>query len=399
MTSEKRDGGMGAVGGAGAADGTGAAGGGGAAGGAAAAMREADWNTVGILGAARGAQAGAGGPLGTEHLLAGITTSKGAAREALASEGATKTALLAVLRQRRDRDAVGTDPDAVRTDRTAGWRASDDAEANVDAREVLGESVDRSDRFTGAAARALTAAMGHAEREGAAKFGAPHLLRALLDEENRAVELLGACGITPQAVRARLDGTAACATDGLTPLLHAARDRLLGRDHYRHLPFWKRWLVKRSGINWASHPTRWVGLETYEQAHRLGAEAVGTEHVLLAILATHEVALRHPHLAGENAPTPDLRYTGGDRLTRLGLDYATVHRALTDNSVPLLPDPHPLGHYLTTAPPSTATATGPTASTDGSVPDPGTGPLTESLLLERTRAHQLITALTGPPTT
>ncbi|MEH0528910.1 hypothetical protein QBA75_17745 [Streptomyces stelliscabiei] len=30
---------------------------------------------------------------------------------------------------------------------------------------------------------------------------------------------------------------------------------------------------------------------------------VGTEHVLLAILATHEVALRYPHLSRENAPT------------------------------------------------------------------------------------------------
>lgn len=388
MTSEKSDGGMEATGGAGADGGVGATGG------TEAAVREPDWNTVGILGAARGAHAGARGPLGTEHLLAGITTSKGAAREALASEGATKTALLAVLRQR-------TDLDAVRTDRNAGWRASDDAEATVDAREVLGESVDRSDRFTGAAARALTAAMGHAEREGAAKFGAPHLLRALLDEENRAVELLGVCGITPQAVRARLDGTAVGTTDGLTPLLHATRDRLLGRDHYRHLPFWKRWLVKRSGINWASRPARWVGLETYEQALRLGADAVGTEHVLLAILATHEVALHHPHLAGENTPTPGLRYTGGDRLTRLGLDYTTVHRALTANSVPLLPDPHPLGHYLRPTTPPTATAPAPTAPTDDSAPDqdPGTGPLTESLLLERTRAHQLITALTSPPTT
>ncbi|MCC9710299.1 hypothetical protein E4N62_36620 [Streptomyces sp. MNU76] len=328
MTREKRDGGMEATGGTGAAGDTEATGG------TAAAMREPDWNTVGILGAARGAQAGARDPLGTEHLLAGITTSKGAAREALASEGATKTALLAVLRQRMDRDAV-------RTDRNAGWLTSDDAEATVGAREVLGESSNRSDRLTGAAARALTAAMAHAEREGAAKFGASHLLRALLAEENRAVELLGACGITSQAVRARLDGTAVEATDTLTPLLHATRDRLLGRDHYRRLPFWKRWLVKRSGINWASCPARWVGLETYEQAHRLGADTVGTEHVLLAILATHEVALRHPHLAGEHAPTPDLRYTGGDRLTRLGLDYTTVHRALTDNSVPCSRTPTP----------------------------------------------------------
>ncbi|MEE1764702.1 Clp protease N-terminal domain-containing protein [Streptomyces sp. SP18BB07] len=347
------------------------------------AIKEPDWNTVGILGAARGARSGSGGALGTEHLLAGITTSKGPAREALASEGATKTALLAVLRHRQDRDGA--------------WSATDDAEESVDAREVLGDDDGRSDRFTGAAARALTKAMGDAEREGAAKFGAPHLLRALLDEDHRAVELLGACGIAPQAVRARLDGTGDSATDALPPLLHATRDRLLGRDHYRHMPFWKRWLVKRSGINWASRPARWVSLETYEQAQRLGAAAVGTEHVLLAILATHEVAQRHPHLATENASTPDLRYTGGERLTRLGLDYTSVHKALTGGRVHLLPDPHPLTHYLDRATPPTATSA-PT-STDDFPPDPGTGPLVESLLSEQTRAHQLITTLTAPPTT
>ncbi|WP_223863479.1 Clp protease N-terminal domain-containing protein [Streptomyces sp. 5-10] len=70
-------------------------------------------------------------------------------------------------------------------------------------------------RFTGAAARALTAAMEQARREGAAKFSAVHLLRALLEEDNRAVEVLGVCGVPPQAVRVRLDGgTGAKGTTG-----------------------------------------------------------------------------------------------------------------------------------------------------------------------------------------
>ncbi|MDT0571138.1 hypothetical protein RM704_27355 [Streptomyces sp. DSM 3412] len=152
--------------------------------------------------------------------------------------------------------------------------------------------------------------------------------------------------------------------------------------------------------SWRWRPARWVGLETHEQAHRLCADAIGTEHVLLAVLATHEVALHHPHLAGENAPTPDLRYTGGERLTRLGLDHTSVHGALADSRVPLLPDPHPLTHYLTrpalSKTPPTAT---PTAAPMEDFPsDPGTGPLVESLLNEQTRAHQLITALTTPAT-
>lgn len=292
------------------------------------AITEPDWNTVGILGAARGgALATDGEAIGTEHLLAGISTSRGAARQALADEGATQTALLAVLRDRRGRDDA--------------WSGADDAEGSVGAQDVLGEHGDRGGRLTGAAARALTAAMGQAQREGAAKFSADHLLRALLEEDNRAVETLGVCGISPQVVGDRLDGGTGgtggtggaggtgSQEDGLAPLLHATRDVLLGRSHYRHLSFWRRWLVKSAGVNLASKPAWWVGMETYEQARRRGDKAVGTEHVLLAILATHEVALRYPHLAGERAPTPDTRYTGGERLARLGIDYASAHWPVT----------------------------------------------------------------------
>ncbi|MEI5522468.1 Clp protease N-terminal domain-containing protein [Streptomyces brasiliscabiei] len=359
------------------------------------AIKEPDWNTVGVLGGARGARAADGGDIGTEHLLAGITMCKGPARGALEHEGATRTALLAVLRDRRDRDAA--------------WSGTDDTGTSVATRDVLGE--DGSDRFTGAAARALTTAMRQAHREGAEKFGAVHLLRALLAEDNHAVELLAACGITPEAVRAHLDGVAAdsgdaaardvnggradrtAREDDLPPLLHPTRDMLLGRAHYRHLPFWKRWLVKASGVNWASRPTWWAALETHEQARRLGSRTVGTEHLLLAILATHEVALRHPHLTREHAPTPDLRYAGGERLTRLGLDHAKVHQALTTARIPLSPDARPLKQYLDAA------TTPPTPTpTDEPWPDPGTGPLLETLLTEQTRARQLIEALTSPTT-
>lgn len=337
------------------------------------AIKEPDRGIAGILGAARGAaQATTGGAVGTEHLLAGITTGKGPAREALADEGATRTALMAVLRDRKDRDAL--------------WSGSDDTGASVGSREVLGEDGDRHVSFTGAASRALTAAMGRAQGEGAARFGAVHLLRGLLAEENRAVEMLGVCGISPRAVRARLDGGTAGAgdrEDDLTPLLHTTRDVLLGRGQYIHLPFWKRWLVKSAGTNLASKPAWWVGMESHEQAHRLGNGEVGTEHVLLAILATHEVALQHPHLARENAPAPNTRYSGGERLTGLGIDYASVHRALTADRVPLTPDARPADQYIDEA-------TVPT-------PDPGTGPLVESLLSEQTRARQLIAALTTTP--
>ncbi|WP_105971977.1 Clp protease N-terminal domain-containing protein [Streptomyces geranii] len=343
-----------------------------------AAFVEPDWKTVGILGAARGgALATDGAAIGTEHLLAGITTSKGTAREALADEGATQTALLAVLRDRKSREEA--------------WHGTDEAERSVAAQEVLGEeSGDRRDRFTGAAARALTAAMDQARGEGAAKFGAVHLLRALLAEDNRALELLAACGIPPQAVRARLDRTDSSTeteadreAEDLSPHLQATRDVLLGRAPYRHLPFWKRWLVKSAGTNLASKPAWWAGMEAYEQARSLGDRAVGTEHILLAILATHEVALRYPHLARENAPTPDTRYAGGERLADLGLDYTSVRTALTDDRPHLTADPRPAERYIEEATTTTSTT------------DPGTGPLVEILLGEQTRARQLVETLTA----
>lgn len=336
------------------------------------AIKSPDWNIVGILGAARGAQGGAVGAIGTEHLLAGITTAKGPAREALVDEGATKTALLAVLRDRMHRDSA--------------WNAGDDAERSVASKDVLGDDGDRRTHFTGAAARALTAAMGHARREEAAKFGAEHLLRGLLEEDNRAGELLGACGISPQAVRARLDGGSGGPEDGLNPLLHATRDILLGRGHYRRMALWTRWLIRLSGVNWASLPAGWVRLETYDQARRLGDGVVGTEHVLLAILATHEVALQYPHLSAESAPDQDTRYAGGERLARLGIDYASVHGALTaGDRVRLTGDARPVEQYIDEAAGLNLVSTA----------DPGTGPLVESLLREETRARQLIEALTS----
>jgi hypothetical protein len=342
------------------------------------AIKEPDWGIVGVLGAAKGAKATAGAAIGTEHLLAGITTAKGAAREALANEGATKVALLAVLRDRLDRDGA--------------WSGADDVEGSVAQQDVLGEDGDRGARLTGAAARALTAAMGQAQREGAAKFGAVHLLRGLLEEDNRAVELLGVCGVSPQAVLVRLDGGTGSQGDDLSPLLHATPDVLLGRGHYRQGPFWQRWLLKSAGANWASRPAWWVKTETYEQARRLGNGVVGTEHILLAVLATHEVALQYP---GEGAPAPDTRYAGGERLARLGVDYASVHSALTSDRVRLTADTRPVRQYLDAAAGPSAVKSADSGS--GAMADPGTGPLVEILLREETRARQLIDALTTAP--
>lgn len=342
------------------------------------AIKESAWNVVGILGAARGARASADGPIGSEHLLAGITTARGPAREALDGEGATRTVLMAVLRDRRGRDGA--------------WGGSDDAGAAVAATDVLGEDGDRGIRLTGAAARALTAAMRQAQREDAPKFTAVHLLRALLAEDNRAVELLGACRVPPLTVRTRLDGGTAAGHDDLDPLLHPTREVLLGRGVYRHLPLWKRWMLTFAGVNWAARPAWWAAMETYEQARRLGCREPGTEHILLAVLATHELALRHPHLAKEAAPGDDSRYAGGELLAGLGIDHAAVHRALTGGRVRLTADARPARAYLDAA--TRPYATSPAGSCALPAADPGTGPLIEALLHDDTRARQLIDALT-----
>ncbi|NGO68756.1 Clp protease N-terminal domain-containing protein [Streptomyces boncukensis] len=347
-----------------------------------------DWNIVGVLGAARGARSGARGPIGSEHLLAGITTAKGEAREALAAEGATKVVLLAVLRDRMGRDDA--------------WSADDDAGGTVTEKDILGEEGEQHTRYTGAAARALTAAMAQARREDAGKFGAEHLLRGLLEGDNRAVEALGTCGIAPQAVLARLDGGTASREDGLDPLLHPTRDVLLGHSHYRRTPFWVRWLLKLSGVNWAARPAWWVRMETYEQARRLGSDAVGTEHVLLAVLATHEVALQYPHLAGESASGLGSRYAGGERLVRLGIDYASVHSALTTGDGPglMTSDARPVEQYVDESKgpdPTRAPDPGPDSRSGGEPPaDPGTGPVVDALLGEETRARHLVDALAAP---
>ncbi|MFI8088464.1 Clp protease N-terminal domain-containing protein [Streptomyces sp. NPDC086080] len=369
------------------------------------AIKEPDWTVVGIMGSAKGAAGAADGDvLGTDHLLAGITASKGAARQALADAGATRTAVMALLRDAWERGVTR--------------EGDDDADETVASRDLLGEDGDRRTRFTGAAARALTSAMEQAWGEGAKKFGAVHLLRALLEESageedaaeestgeektgkrtrepNRAVVLLTACGVSPRTVLSLLDGDTPPQEGDLDPLLHPTRDVLLGRSHYRHKVLWKRWLLKRIGVNWASRPAWWVSMETHEQARRLGHDTVGTEHILLAVLATHEVALRYPHMKDESAPTPDTRYTGSERLARMGLDHATVHSALTTGRVPLTADARPAEQYLDEAaspgrPPADAPADTPTT-------DPGTGPLVDLLLKEETRARQLIESLAPTP--
>ncbi|MFE6055807.1 hypothetical protein ACFQ6N_34115 [Kitasatospora sp. NPDC056446] len=150
----------------------------------------------------------------------------------------------------------------------------------------------------------------------------------------------------------------------LDPLLLPTRDALLGRRAQR-LPRWKR-LVRpgTAGAPSASASAEWIRREADGQAERLGRRTPGTEHVLLALLAVHEVLRHHPE--------PGVDDTGGELLAGYGLDYARAHAALEAGRIVLAADPRSVEAYLAGAAP---------------------GPLVRRLLDEDTRARRLVEAL------
>ncbi|MGW7447969.1 Clp protease N-terminal domain-containing protein [Kitasatospora sp. NPDC054795] len=332
-------------------------------------MLEPDWHALGGPG---------DGPLGTEHLLVAVAGETGPAGAALAAAGAGADTLRALVRGRKGR-----------------WTA-DDGPAAVPGREAPGAVGADGRPLSGAAARALAVATEHARRDGEPACTAAHLLRALLADGNaehgggrdgngangggrdgngangangggpgdrtRAAELLRAAGVAPQAVLDRLDGAVRQGGD-LDPLLHPTRETLLARRGHR-APRWKRLL--RPG---PSGPAAWIRPEADAQAERLGRRTPGTEHVLLALLAVHEVARHEPGLAAEDG--------AGELLAGLGLDYARAHAALDSGGVTLPADPRAVEAYLT--------------ETAGQ----GTDRLVRALLEEDTRARRLVEALRG----
>ncbi|MEE1788546.1 Clp protease N-terminal domain-containing protein [Streptomyces sp. SP17BM10] len=298
---------------------------------------EPDRRALDVLDAARQVS---GGRLGTEHLLAAVAATGGAAARALTAAGAPAPALHAALRERRPQ-----------------WTADD------------GGLADAARRISTAADRALATAMDHARDDHAPRFTAEHVLRAVLaDPGNRAVELLARCGVAPAAVLAHLDAPAA--RDGLHPLLRPTRDALLAHRADRQ-PRWKRMLTRQAAAGAALAAVR---RETDAQADRLGRRSPGTEHVLLAVLALHEVA-RHQRESREGDVEDD---EGSALAARLGLDHARARAALADGRVPLPADPRSVEAYLAGA-----------HDTDG---------LLRTLLREDTRARRLAETLGADPT-
>ncbi|MCM2391811.1 Clp protease N-terminal domain-containing protein [Streptomyces albipurpureus] len=325
---------------------------------------ESNWPAVGVFGAAQGARDG-DGPIGTEQLLAGLSGEGGKARTVLNDAWVTKTVILSLLRDREGR--------------TDAWSSSDDRDQGVAASPVVGDHMGKNARLTGAARRAVEAAMAAARQERAKKLTPVHLLKAILqDDGNRAAETLRICGTTPEAVLALLDGAEPDLEDGLDLFLWPTRNSLLGLRSYAGLGLFRRWTTQFAGINWATDPIAWIKLESRYQMQAVG-HGEGTEHLLLAVLATHEVAVRYAHLAAEGLEGVDIlqtRYAGGQRLAEMGIGYVAA-RAVMDRDPDLgTADQRPLEAYLKAA------------LTDG-----GTGPLVDALLRDDTRARRLVEAL------
>ncbi|MFD7552158.1 Clp protease N-terminal domain-containing protein [Streptomyces sp. NPDC059816] len=335
----------------------------------------AHWRVAGVLGAAWGSlpdHVEGANTIGTENLLAALTTGRSTTNKALALAGVTATATMAVLRDHHDGAAV--------------WTSTDDVEHAVGSLDLLGSDGDRRRRLSGAAARAFIHAMDLARREGADEYSQEHLLRGVLaDRGNRATEMLTTCGATVDDVVRRLDERdTRPADDGLHHHLWPTRDTLLGRCSPDANSLWRRLLLRLArGANLAEAPISWTRIDAARLARSSGG-AAGTEHLLLAVLATYEVAQRYPHLAlagpgrsASGAPTaPADRFAGGARLHALGADYLMVRRGVEQYGHELGTDDRDVDTYA-----------------DALVPGDGTGPLTDALLRGENRARRLLLTL------
>jgi hypothetical protein len=275
---------------------------------------------AGVRQALIGAHAAGAAGIGTEHLLLGLVgMGAGDAGRILDEFGITVVPLTDVLRQRR-------------------WTATDEA-AEGDETGPLGDDLEwrpgkqhRPMDYSGAARAALHRAIATAAADGRTAFHGGDLLDALLAvaeaEPNRAVEVLERAGVDPLRVRVRLAGGESVEAPGVAPDLQPTVDHVLGRIRYENAPFARRMalgFLQAAGANLARTPGPWADLEARDQAARLGHRRVRTAHLLLALLAMHEVTGVLPHLVVDVAD----KYAGARALAATGLTYAATRAALS----------------------------------------------------------------------
>jgi hypothetical protein len=266
--------------------------------------------------------------IGSEHLLVSLLGEDDAAEAALAGLAVTSRTVFTVLRRKYQ---------------AASWSASEQGgnqplvrlwEADLGLPDPRGTLLRRRRRPR--EPMTVTPAVGRAVHRARAEqptrpVGVRDLLLALLAEDHtRAAEVLTELGTSPAAIRARLAQTAHPAPL-LTadPILRFTRAMLLGRATHRPNSRGQ-WLVLKlmdlMMVNWADTPPAWAALVAQERAQRLGHPAVGSDDLLLAVLAVHEVA--HAAPAVLLPPDADRSYAGGDVLAEFGVTYPrAVHSA------------------------------------------------------------------------
>jgi hypothetical protein len=306
--------------------------------------------------------AAGGDRVGTEHLLLALTGRSGrTASAALDAAEVTRTVVVGMLQARGDawRSADATEPDP------AGAPLGR-AEWYVEPRKPM--------NYRPAARRAMQHATATARAAGRSAPGPEDILLGLLaDERNRAVELLGACGVDLPTLRWAVEtGRPRVVPDRVEPELRPTRDRLLGRRPFRAQGLYARlFQLLPIHVNYAAAPVLWARLEAKELARELGRRRVGSEHLLLAFLAVHELAERYPHLLGEAGG----RYAHGDPALA-GLHYHQVRAAVLDRGAELGSDRLSVADY-----------------TKGDGRPQESGPVLRALLTGDSRAARLVAAL------
>lgn len=282
-----------------------------------------------VLAGARGAARN--GRVGTEHLLIGLAGRFGkAAGAALAAVDVTGRVLVTVVGRREQ------------------WISADDAELAPDGPSLGAaewyEKPDRPMDYTSAARAALQRAVTGAGNDGRSELTPADVLLGLLeDERNRATEVLVECGVDLSTLRrALLTGEPVMVADRVEFNLRRTRDLLLGRTRYRGLGvFGGLFGMLPTVVYHAQAPVLWAMHEAQDWARGEGRRRPATDDVLLAILATHEVAQSYQHLVGREKH----RYDGGQLLADAGVRYETAWSAAQTHGVNLGRDPRPVKTY------------------------------------------------------
>lgn len=189
-------------------------------------------------------------------------------------------------------------------------------------------------------ARTLRRAADRAAAAGKTEYGTDDVMFALLDESrSHAVELLASCGVDIAALRA---GAIPPVAERVPPELRETRDRLLGRLPFRGLGLWAKLFtaIVPVRLNHAAAPVLWARHEAVAQAAHLGHRRCGTDHLLLALLATYEVAQAYPHLTVGS----EQLYDANPLFAQAGLRYADARAAAQTFDAGT--DPRPLDAYV-----------------------------------------------------